>query len=193
MKKIILNIALLICFILSIFANETSNIEEKKERPKVGLILAGGGAKGFAHLPAIKAIEELGIPIDFVAGTSIGAIVGGFYACGYSPDEIFDLVNNIEWADFFMDKPQTPMESILSENSSESNLFKIGFNNKLSLSLDSGFSSGERIYQFPAVAEIFAGEKTFLPRQGRPRGIRFRRKRVLTVKNRHLCRNTFRI
>lgn len=148
MKKIILNIALLICFTLSIFANETSNIEEKKERPKVGLILAGGGAKGFAHLPAIKAIEELGIPIDFVAGTSIGAIVGGFYACGYSPDEIFDLVNNIEWADFFMDKPQTPMESILSENSSESNLLKIGFNNKLSLSLDSGFSSGERIYQF---------------------------------------------
>lgn len=152
MKKILLIVLLFFCVGLASFAEETEKLLEQSinndERPKVGLILAGGGAKGFAHLPVIKAIENLGIPIDFVSGTSIGAIVGGLYACGYSPDEIFDLVSNVEWSDFFMDKPYAPMESILSENSVDSNLFKIGFNNKLSLSMDSGFTSGERIYQF---------------------------------------------
>ena len=129
------------------FSKETS-ASENATRPKVGLVLAGGGAKGIAHLPVIKAIDELGIPIDFVAGTSIGAIVGGFYACGYDADEIFALINQVEWADFFMDKPTTPMEAVLSENSIDSNLFKIGFDNKFSLSMDSGFTNGERIYQF---------------------------------------------
>ena len=139
--------------IFSLWAGEDSAVkalEEEKtlNRPKVGLILAGGGAKGVAHLPVIKAIEELGIPIDFVAGTSIGAIVGGLYACGYNPDEIFDLVNEIDWTNFFVDKPRTPVESILSEHSVDSNLVKIGFDKSFSLSMDSGFASGERIYQF---------------------------------------------
>ena len=100
-------VCLILCF--SLWGNENSSQasfanNEKIERPKVGLILAGGGAKGFAHLPVIKAIEKLGIPVDFVAGTSIGAIVGGLYACGYTPDEIYDLVNTINWADFFKEK-----------------------------------------------------------------------------------------
>ena len=145
-------ICLILCF--SLWGNENpaqssfAENEKNVERPKVGLILAGGGAKGFAHLPVIKAIEKLGIPIDFVAGTSIGAIVGGLYACGYNPDEIYELVNTINWSDFFLDKPRTPVESILSEHSIDSNLFRIGFDNKFSLSMDSGFTSGERIYQF---------------------------------------------
>ena len=152
MKRILsIFVCLILCF--SLWGNENSSQasfanNEKIERPKVGLILAGGGAKGFAHLPVIKAIEKLGIPVDFVAGTSIGAIVGGLYACGYTPDEIYDLVNTINWADFFLDKPRTPVESILSEHSIDSNLFRIGFDNKFSLSMDSGFTSGERIYQF---------------------------------------------
>ena len=112
--------------------------------------MAGGGAKGIAHLPVIKAIDELGIPIDFVAGTSIGAIVGGFYACGYDADEIFALINQVEWADFFMDKPTTPMEAVLSENSIDSNLFKIGFDNKFSLSMDRGFMSKVGVFALSA-------------------------------------------
>jgi len=57
----------------------------------VGLVLSGGGAKGAAHIGVIKALEESGIPIDYVAGTSIGAIVGSLYAMGYSPDEMLEL------------------------------------------------------------------------------------------------------
>jgi NTE family protein len=57
----------------------------------VGLVLSGGGAKGAVHIGIIKALEEEGIPIDYIAGTSIGAIVGGLYAMGYSPDEMLEL------------------------------------------------------------------------------------------------------
>ncbi|MCH7931026.1 MAG: patatin-like phospholipase family protein, partial [Proteobacteria bacterium] len=58
------------------------------ERPKIGLVLAGGGAKGAAHVGVIKVLEELGVPIDYIAGTSMGAIVGGLYASGLSSDEL---------------------------------------------------------------------------------------------------------
>ena len=61
---------------------------------KVGLVLSGGGAKGIAHIGVIKALEENGIPVDYVAGTSMGAIVGGLYSCGWSPDEILALVKS---------------------------------------------------------------------------------------------------
>ena len=57
----------------------------------VGLVLSGGGAKGAAHLGVIKALEENEIPIDYIAGTSIGAIVGSLYAIGYTPDEMLRL------------------------------------------------------------------------------------------------------
>ncbi|MDR2918707.1 MAG: patatin-like phospholipase family protein [Tannerella sp.] len=64
---------------------------------RVGLVLSGGGAKGAAHLGVIKALEENGIPIDYVAGTSMGAIIGSFYAMGYSPDEMLELILSDEF------------------------------------------------------------------------------------------------
>ncbi|MDE6533683.1 MAG: patatin-like phospholipase family protein [Muribaculaceae bacterium] len=60
-------------------------------REKVGLVLSGGGAKGIAHVGVIKALEENGIPVDYVAGTSMGAIVGSLYSCGWSPDRMMDM------------------------------------------------------------------------------------------------------
>lgn len=60
----------------------------------VGLVLSGGGAKGIAHIGVIKALEENDIPIDYVAGTSMGAIVGGLYACGYTPEEMMELITS---------------------------------------------------------------------------------------------------
>ena len=66
-------------------------------RPKVGLVLSGGGAKGAAHIGVLKYIEEAGIPIDFIAGTSMGSIVGGMYALGYSSDEIQSIISNLDW------------------------------------------------------------------------------------------------
>ncbi len=63
---------------------------ETPQRPRIGLVLAGGGAKGFSHIGVIKVLEEMRIPIDFVAGTSMGALVGGLYASG------MPVVNHIE-------------------------------------------------------------------------------------------------
>lgn len=65
---------------------------------QVGLVLSGGGAKGIAHIGVIKALEENDIPIDYITGTSMGAIVGGLYACGYSPDEMMELLLSKEFS-----------------------------------------------------------------------------------------------
>ena len=71
--------------------------EIRKTRPTVALVLAGGGAKGAAHIGVLKYLEEKGIPIDFVAGTSMGGLMGGLYAMGYSATEIDSIVRSIDW------------------------------------------------------------------------------------------------
>ena len=86
MKRLItLHFILLSCIISSASAQ------------KVGLVLSGGGAKGAAHIGVIKALEENNIPIDYITGTSIGAIIGGLYAVGYTPDEMLDLILSDEF------------------------------------------------------------------------------------------------
>jgi len=74
------------------FAQETT-----EDRPKVGVVLSGGAAKGFAHIGALKVLEEAGIPVDYIAGTSMGAIVGGLYAIGYETHVIDSLVKEQDW------------------------------------------------------------------------------------------------
>ncbi len=69
----------------------------RQYRPTVGLVLAGGGARGLAHLGVIKYLEELGIPVDVVTGTSMGGLVGGLYALGYTHDQLDSLVRDIQW------------------------------------------------------------------------------------------------
>ena len=66
-------------------------------RPKIGLALGSGGARGLAHIGAIKVLEEHGIPIDLIAGTSIGAMIGGFYAAGLSAKEIEEIALRSDW------------------------------------------------------------------------------------------------
>ena len=66
-------------------------------RPTVGLVLSGGGAKGFAHIGVLKVIEEAGLPIDYIGGTSMGSIIGGLYAMGYSPEAMEQLVKEQNW------------------------------------------------------------------------------------------------
>ncbi len=66
-------------------------------RPRVALVLSGGGALGLAHIGVLRALEELHVPVDCVSGTSMGAIVGGIYAAGYSPAELESLVGLIDW------------------------------------------------------------------------------------------------
>jgi len=76
----------------------------RQYRPTVGLVLAGGGARGLAHLGVIKYLEELGIPVDLVTGTSMGGLVGGLYALGYTHDQLDSLVRDIQWPVMMSDK-----------------------------------------------------------------------------------------
>ena len=83
------------CAVLMGIISHTSYAQETittQERPKVGLVLSGGGAKGAAHIGVLKYIEEVGLPIDYIAGTSMGSIIGGMYALGYSADEILNII-----------------------------------------------------------------------------------------------------
>src|SRR5690606_11151670 len=66
-------------------------------RPKIGLVLSGGGAKGIAHVGILKAMEKAGIKPDYITGTSMGAVVGGLYSLGYSADELEDIIKSIDW------------------------------------------------------------------------------------------------
>ncbi|GAH56996.1 unnamed protein product, partial [marine sediment metagenome] len=70
-----------------------------EKRPKIGLVLGGGGARGFAHIGVLRVLEEEGFPVDIIVGTSIGALVGALYCSGLSLDKIEKMVEDIGWAD----------------------------------------------------------------------------------------------
>jgi NTE family protein len=74
-------------------------------RPRIGLVLSGGGARGAAHIGVLKVLEELRVPVDAIAGTSMGAVVGGLYASGLSARDIEKIVKSVNWRDAFSDKP----------------------------------------------------------------------------------------
>lgn len=78
--------------------------QQNKQRPKIGLVLSGGGARGFAHIGVLKVLEENRIPVDFIAGASMGSIIGGLYAIGLTPEEIEQGVQGIEWGKVFNDE-----------------------------------------------------------------------------------------
>jgi len=68
-----------------------------KKRPKIGLVLSGGGARGFAHIGVLKVLEENKIPVDYIAGASMGGLVGALYATGRTPDEMERLIEKLDW------------------------------------------------------------------------------------------------
>ena len=78
---------------------------EETDRPKVGLVLGGGGARGAAHIGVLKELERMRVPVDAIAGTSMGAIVGGLYATGMNVTELEELVDSLDWAAALTDKP----------------------------------------------------------------------------------------
>lgn len=96
-------------------------------RKKVGLVLGGGGAKGVAHIGVLKVIEEAGIPIDYIAGTSMGAIVGGLYAIGYDPVEIDSMVSRQDWTMLLSDRVKRSSLSFPEKENSERYIVSLPF------------------------------------------------------------------
>ena len=116
------------------------------ERPRIGLALSGGGARGAAHLGVLQILERERIPIDFIAGTSMGSIVGGMYASGMSPEEIQTRLVAVDWDDVFHDKINRKDRSF--RRKSEDRLWLIenkpGFN-KGKIELPPGLVQGQKI------------------------------------------------
>ena len=100
MKKVFFLILILATSVLLQAPNDTI----RPPRLKVGVVLGGGGAKGAAHIGVLKYIEEMGIPVDYVAGTSMGSIIGGLYALGYTPDELTQLIADMNWSEYIGNK-----------------------------------------------------------------------------------------
>ena len=99
-------------------------------RPRIGLVLGGGGARGAAHVGVLKVLEELRIPVDYVAGTSVGSIVGGFYASGMSAQEIEREILAMNWEDLFQDYPSRADRSFRRKRDDDTYAIKAkpGFN-----------------------------------------------------------------
>ena len=94
------------------------------DRPQVGLALSGGGARGGAHIGVLRALEELRVPVDYLAGTSIGAIVGGFYAAGWSTEDIEQLVQDIDWDSAFLNITPRQLRSFRRKRDDDSFLVR---------------------------------------------------------------------
>ena len=127
---------------------------EVQNRPKIGLALGGGGARGYAHIGVIKRLEELRVPYDYIAGTSVGSIVGGFLATGMTAEQLADVVRKANWKDLFDDKTQR--EDLPFRRKADTDLglhgpkFGLGSNSSL---LPSGVVSGQKIlFMFESVA-----------------------------------------
>ncbi len=85
-------------------ANAQKSAAKEDQRPKIGLVLSGGGAKGLAHVGVLKVMEELGIRPDYITGVSMGSIVGGLYAIGYNAQQLDSIVEAIDWTAVFSDE-----------------------------------------------------------------------------------------
>lgn len=107
-------VSLLLCA-QNTWAQEPDSLQT---RPKIGLVLSGGGAKGFAHIGVIKVLEEIGITPDIITGTSMGSIMGGLYATGYTADELTEINATADWNHLLNDKVK--LQNVAMEEKSES-------------------------------------------------------------------------
>ena len=97
-----------------------------QNRPKIGLVLSGGGARGFGHIGTLKMLDSLKIPVDYIVGTSMGGIIGALYAIGYSGLEIEELTNRTDWQEIFTDKPPRSMLPYFPKKESGRYQFEFG-------------------------------------------------------------------
>jgi NTE family protein len=117
------------------------------QRPKIGLVLSGGGARGGAHLGVIKMFEKYRIPIDMIAGTSMGAFVGGLYASGKTSDEIEQLLVTTPWDKYISvsyDRTELPFRRKQFQRDFPGNL-KVGINADYKPALQAGLFSGQQM------------------------------------------------
>jgi len=143
MKRFFLLASILLMLTPALRAEDTEEAPApQKTRPKVGLVLSGGGAKGLAHIGVLKVLEEAGLPIDYVVGTSIGSIVGGIYALGYNADEMDSLVRAQDWNLLMRDQITRKKVSYAFKEDNDRYLFTLPFWNPKNLSDETQVAPG---------------------------------------------------
>jgi NTE family protein len=130
------------------------------ERPRIGLALGGGGARGVAHIGVLKELERMRIPVDCIAGTSMGALVGGVYASGVTTDAMIDRLSRVDWSALFVDDPPREQKPFRAKSDDTRNLFQfeLGLRDG-SLQLPPGGTAGYK-FEF-LLRELVAGAGNF--------------------------------
>ena len=130
-------------------AQQTDVDAPPPQRPRVGLVLSGGGARGAAHIGVIRALEEMHVPVDAIAGTSMGAVVGGLYAAGLSGQEIEQVFASLDWQDLLRDR--TPRKDLVYRRKQDDRSFLatggLGINADDGVTLPLGLLQGQKITQ----------------------------------------------
>lgn len=124
---------------LAVSFHISSEAQSAPKRLKVGLVLGGGGAKGAAEVGALKVIEELGLPVDYIAGTSIGSIVGGLYSVGYRSRQLDSLFCSQDWAALLADRDARFKDQVLTEKEGVTYIFGFPVSRKGSKHADPAF------------------------------------------------------
>ena len=137
-------VLIFILFILVQYAFSQDTIVYKDDI-KVGLVLSGGGAKGFAHIGVLKVLEEAGVRIDYIGGTSMGAMIGALYSSGYLANELDSIVTSIDYTDLMQDNLPRRSKSIYQKENSEKYALTLPLKNG-NLVLPSAISKGQNIF-----------------------------------------------
>lgn len=119
--------------------------ERDIRRPRVAVVLSGGGAKGVAHISALKVIEEVGIPVDYVVGTSMGAIIGGLYAIGYSPTQMDSLVRAQDWEWLLSDNSRRAYRTLTERENEGRYILSVPMTRKITLQKPESLGKGQNI------------------------------------------------
>ncbi|MEM1002060.1 MAG: patatin-like phospholipase family protein [Bacteroidota bacterium] len=118
---------------------------QNTNEPKVGLVLSGGGAKGFAHIGVLKVLDSLDVKVDYIAGTSMGAIIGSLYASGYTGKQLDSIFTATEFNDLINDVYPRPSKSLYERSNDERYIINLPFDN-FKIDLPSGISRGQNVY-----------------------------------------------
>ena len=139
MKKL-----LVLIILLSVSLTAIAQDSAKKDL-KIGLVLSGGGAKGLAHIGALKVIEKAGVKIDYIGGTSIGAIVGALYAAGYTATELDSIFRTTDFTNLIEDNLPRSAKTFYEKEDSERYAITLPFNN-FKVSAPPAYSGGQNVY-----------------------------------------------
>ena len=140
LKLLAFSIALIFPFI-----GTSQEAKDKTPRPKIALVLSGGGAKGLVHIGVLKVLEEEGIPVDLIVGTSMGSLVGGIYSIGYTASEVEDLVKSLDWETTLSDDVPRAVLSKNAQMLKQRYLFSLPISGNNKLSLPQGLIKGQNV------------------------------------------------